>query len=315
MYIDLQKRNCPLCNDANSKFLFSSKDYRYHSVENEFEYSECTKCQHIFLSTYPKKEDVVKLYPPTLMNYGDIETSNSIGYRVKNHLDFINIRNTIKKTGIQKISALDIGCGTGLYLDQLKKLNGHIAIETLEGMEISEHACQVAKGKGYTIHQCLLEDFQTDKKYNVIIMQQVIEHLHDLDASFKILSKLLSPDGILIIETPNMNCLDRAIFKKYWEGYHTPRHFNLFRKKSFGTWLGKYSFAIHEMKLKIKPVHWIYSFQNMLIVNGDKEKGLARFFTYKNTFLLLFFTPFDLFQILFLRKSSDVQYILKKKDS
>jgi 2-polyprenyl-3-methyl-5-hydroxy-6-metoxy-1,4-benzoquinol methylase len=67
----------------------------------------------------------------------------------------------------------------------------------------------------------------------MIFLKQVIEHV---DNPLSILDKaynLLSNGGSLIIETPNRDSWDSSIFKKkYWGGYHFPRHWTIFNDKS-----------------------------------------------------------------------------------
>lgn len=309
MYIELHNRPCPLCGSGESRHLFSGKDYRYNTVGNEFEYHTCTDCSHVFLKTFPNQEDIARLYPGELMNYGEIETARSVAYKVKNMLDLRALRKLLARYKILNVRALDIGCGSGLYLDQIHSLAKSIKIETLEGIEISEHAMQTAAAKGYNIHTCLLENYKPDRKYNLVIMQQVVEHLYDLDLSFTILAEILSDDGILLVETPNLNCFDRRLFGKYWEGYHVPRHFNLFEKTNLEKWLKKFNLRIDSYELTIKPVHWTCSIENIFLA---KDNRMAAFFRYKNPVWLVLFSIVDLVQLLLLRKASNIRYIIRK---
>ena len=52
-----------------------------------------------------------------------------------------------------------------------------------------------------------------NSKFDVIILNQVIEHIHDPLKLFEILSKLISNEGIVIIETPNTDCIQFKLFK------------------------------------------------------------------------------------------------------
>jgi hypothetical protein len=47
------------------------------------------------------------------------------------------------------------------------------------------------------------------------------------------MSEVLSPEGRIILQTPNYKAVDARLFKKlYWGGLHTPRHFYMFSRKS-----------------------------------------------------------------------------------
>jgi hypothetical protein len=48
------------------------------------------------------------------------------------------------------------------------------------------------------------------------------------------LRKSLSPQGLLLIKTPNTDSWDRRLFESsYWGGYHAPRHWVLFNRENF----------------------------------------------------------------------------------
>ena len=62
----------------------------------------------------------------------------------------------------------------------------------------------------------------------------VIEHVAEPDLFVSKALELLNTEGALVLATPNTDCVDFQIFgKQHWGGYHTPRHWYLFEKKSF----------------------------------------------------------------------------------
>ena len=121
-------------------------------------------------------------------------------------------------------------------------------------------------------------------------MQQVIEHVFDPEILLNKISTALNNNGLLIIETPTNECLDRRIFsKRYWGGYHIPRHFNVFSQLGITSLAKKYNLEIVFEEYKPQPVHWIWIFHHLL-----SEKGLPDFFVsffyMTNPLLLAFFT-------------------------
>lgn len=117
------------------------------------------------------------------------------------------------------------------------------------------------------------------------------------------------------METPSPLSWDHKIFKKrYLEGYHYPRHFNIWKKDGMVKLLEKSGFKIISTKYRIKPVNWTLSIQHWII---DKKKLM--FFkdslNMNNKFPIFFFIfgVIDLIQILFTKKSSDLQYVALKK--
>jgi hypothetical protein len=60
----------------------------------------------------------------------------------------------------------------------------------------------------------------------------VLEHTHHPVELVKFLSNLLTTEGIIYIEVPNLKSGCAKIFGKYWKGYYVPRHIFHFTKES-----------------------------------------------------------------------------------
>ncbi|MDH5444526.1 MAG: class I SAM-dependent methyltransferase [Gammaproteobacteria bacterium] len=85
------------------------------------------------------------------------------------------------------------------------------------GIDIDEKSIQYAAKYGYVIHKHDCVSMNLEKKFDVIIMSDVIEHVNSPVLAVKNLLKHLSPDGILVITTPNAtagNMMLRAVFRK-----------------------------------------------------------------------------------------------------
>jgi SAM-dependent methyltransferase len=91
---------------------------------------------------------------------------------------------------------LDVGCGGGLFFDRLADFGDVEGIEPdlsmrLELPEIDSR-----------IHWGPLETFRASKKYSVILLLDVLEHLPDAAGSLAHLSRLLQPNGLIVITVP-----------------------------------------------------------------------------------------------------------------
>lgn len=102
------------------------------------------------------------------------------------------------------LSALDIGCGYGNVLAILRDKYG---IE-VSGVEPDPIGPAVAKQVfGLEIYPCTLEEYlekyNAGKKFDLIILHQVLEHLIDIDAAARSIRKLMRPGGLVYVGTPN----------------------------------------------------------------------------------------------------------------
>jgi SAM-dependent methyltransferase len=186
-------------------------------------------------------------------------------------------------------------------------------IETLHGLEISEAAATAARRKGYEVQIATVEtaDLRPDF-YDLIVLQQVIEHVHEPRAVVARLRDALRPGGRLVLETPNLGSWDHALFRRgYWEGYHPPRHFNLWTPDGMRRMLNEAGFSRVTFSRRIKPVHWTLSLQNWAIATR-KPAALIGFFDLRNPLLLALFGAVDVVQLALFSKASDIQYVATK---
>jgi SAM-dependent methyltransferase len=96
---------------------------------------------------------------------------------------------------------LDVGCGDGLFFDQLSDFG------EVEGVEID--AARVAQSRWRSrIHVCPFgEAFRPGRQYAVVLMLDVLEHLDDPEAALRHALDLLAPDGSLLITVPAFRVL------------------------------------------------------------------------------------------------------------
>ncbi len=101
---------------------------------------------------------------------------------------------------------IEIGCNDGLFLDYLKK----IGFPRLAGIEANPHAAQVAVKKGFTVYNEFLSVslcrgiVEKNGKFKAVAARQILEHLSDLNEFFQCIDILLSENGILFIDLPNI---------------------------------------------------------------------------------------------------------------
>ncbi len=177
---------------------------------------------------------------------------------------------TVKKRSLQnkislvesrlgrKGSLLDVGAGTGEFCKVALNRNWKV-----EGVEPNQTAFEFANEKGIQMYTSL-EKVQ-NKKYDVITLWHVLEHLPNLNESINSLSELLNPNGVLIIAVPNFNSFDAEKYATFWAAFDVPRHLWHFSRKSIPR-LFKTNFKLEETK----PM-WFDSFYVCLL--SEKYKS------------------------------------------
>src|SRR5205085_4323933 len=100
-------------------------------------------------------------------------------------------------------------------------------------IDIDAGARARAEQAGHRYFQGRIEQFPAAEHFDVILMLNLIEHVPDPRAVLSKARDLLTREGRLFIKTPNFDAWDARLFRhRSWGGYHTPRHFVLFRRES-----------------------------------------------------------------------------------
>ena len=150
--------------------------------------------------------------------------------------------NLINTYVIESNNLLDIGCGTGDFLETAKQNKW-----TVSGIEPNENARAIANKKA---NNNVFDSAQLLKleahSFDVITLWHVLEHLPELEDHISIFKSLLKPKGTLIIAVPNYKSFDAKYYKNFWAAYDVPRHLWHFSKQSVGHLFSKENMSVVE---------------------------------------------------------------------
>jgi 2-polyprenyl-3-methyl-5-hydroxy-6-metoxy-1,4-benzoquinol methylase len=121
---------------------------------------------------------------------------------------------------------LDVGCATGDFLSEMRQQPGWSVL----GIEPSPAAGRYAHDQvGLTVVAATLNDAAfADACFDAVTMWDVLEHVYRPREVIAEAARILRPGGVLVVNHPNTESIDRRLFTRLWVGYELPRHLYLY---------------------------------------------------------------------------------------
>jgi len=129
---------------------------------------------------------------------------------------------------------IDIGCNDGKFLSHLRE----IGFTNLVGLEPTKNMSSVAIASGFKVFNTFLDVSTADeivlgeRKFDCVIIRQVLEHIADLENFGLAIQRLVKPGGVIAIEVPDAELNFRGPDYALWE-----EHVNYFTIKSLEIFL------------------------------------------------------------------------------
>ncbi|HEV3275384.1 MAG TPA: class I SAM-dependent methyltransferase [Terriglobia bacterium] len=116
---------------------------------------------------------------------------------------------------------LDVGCGDGLFFEPLSQFG------EVEGVEAASDLVNPEFVRSGRVHVCAFDQrFQPGKRYSLVLMLDVLEHLPDPAQALQHALSLLEPEGALLVTVP--------AFRLLWTNHDVLNaHFTRYTKRTF----------------------------------------------------------------------------------
>jgi O-antigen biosynthesis protein len=121
------------------------------------------------------------------------------------------------------LRVLDLACFEGDLLDGF----GQDGWRTF-GCDPSERAVEAARAKGHQVWLGGVEDalrvIPAEQRFDLVILAHTLEHATEPLAALQRAARLLEPDGLILISTPNLDSAQIALYGPTWAHWHPPFH-------------------------------------------------------------------------------------------
>lgn len=259
----VEEVSCNLCNSSERETIVPKCRDRLHGFPGEYDILLCKSCHVVYLSPRPSAESIPELYPP---KYGAYQTQVSVDrwqgrilHRVKRIIKYVVIlpyrlrfgdeKPTFLPFGSRKL--LDIGCGTGEYLVEMKRLGWQVY-----GCDPNKFAIDRAKqnvNSSNLYHGTLHETCFDDNFFDAITLWHTLEHIPDPLVTLQEANRLMKSSGKLWVGVPNIDSWEARMFKERWRGLDVPRHLFCFSITSLNMMLRSAGFRVLEVRPQLKP--------------------------------------------------------------
>ncbi len=265
-------RECPVCARPLGERWASAVDVEYETTAERFDYLRCRECDLLAIDPVPEGR-LAEIYPPGYYSFagsGDgLGERRGVVARAKAALDRRTFRRLLGLIDSTDPRILDVGGGSGEIAAALLTLAGSGARATV--VDFDREATTIAAARGLATATCRFEEFETEERFDVVMLLNLVEHVADPVATMARAGELLAPGGVAWIQTPNFDSLDARIFRhRNWAGLHCPRHWVVFGEAGLERALARAGLAPVSLRATQGGAFWAASILGLL---RDREPG------------------------------------------
>ncbi len=238
--------SCPVCLNPVTAPALVGTDFLFESTSKTFTLYSCEACRCLFLHPMPDSREIERFYPAdywwNARRSGGLKKLESV-YRklaLRDHVAFIT-----KAAGNRSVDVLDVGCGSGTLLGLLKHRGFRVT-----GLDFSAEAAAIAKAEnGVDVAVGSLEEAHFPaESFDVVTLFHVMEHVTNPRLVLAEVSRVLKPNGVAILQVPNIESWQFKIFGARWYGLDIPRHVIDYSRNSMLKLLADSGFVVNRIR-------------------------------------------------------------------
>ena len=220
----MTRRDCYLCESRLNSILWK---------KNNFNIVICNNCGFIYVNRVPSRSYLNNFYRN--FDYHDIKKAEIVIRR-----DAQRSLQKIDQFVTKPVKLLDVGCGRGFFLDEARKRGWEVS-----GIDYSNRVINYATNFLKLIAQrANIFTFKSKQKFDVVTLNQVIEHVSNPNKLIKQCYRLLKSTGIIYIATPNISSISAKIAKENFDYIIPPEHLGFFNNKTLSLVLIQNGFRV-----------------------------------------------------------------------
>jgi 2-polyprenyl-3-methyl-5-hydroxy-6-metoxy-1,4-benzoquinol methylase len=265
----MQETTCNLCGAKDARVMFHKRGH---------DFMQCRQCGLEWVHPLPDMEKLRELYSSP--RYFRTDSISQYGYSdyVRNKHLYVNLFNRrldeiLRHTNGRQGRLLDVGCATGVLLE-LARLRGW----EVKGVDVSSYATEIARDYyRLDIFTGTLEEANyDDDQFDVVVMDDLIEHVGDPSELVQESCRILAPGGLLTMNTPNRGGLWHRLMGRRWFHYKQSEHLVFFSPKVMADLLNRQGFDLLDVHSSSKIVDLNYAFGRLRYYSPGLSDLLTR---------------------------------------
>jgi ubiquinone/menaquinone biosynthesis C-methylase UbiE len=251
---------CPICESQSSVVLFTDRNRR-ENLDITGKYIRCSVCHHVYLDPFPSPAKLSRAYEMLHSRIDDrgglrpfADGKGVLRSLIRASRKLRRRPHSWPRENGQGQRLLDVGCGTVTKLDEFRARGWKVV-----GVDFSAAVLRVASA-------CIPEGafIQADahalpfqgESFDVIRVDNVMEHIPETVLLLSKLRSLLKPGGQLYVYVPNSEAWSVRLFAGAALNYWIPFHIHYFDSQSLRLALQKAGFSHISIQYH-NPPNWL----------------------------------------------------------
>ena len=205
-------------------YLCGSSDRHTRFIEAGIHVVECSGCGLVYVTPQLEPDHLNELYQESYWRSGSAKDYGYTDYLEDRELYIKTFRKRLRNVTAHRTSGklLDVGCAAGFFLYAARE-----AGFDYHGVDVAAPMVRFAReelGLDNVVEGTLESAAYPAQSFDVITLWDVVEHLHDPLGLLAECRRVLKPDGILLVETQNVQSRFARIMGRRWHHYKMLEH-------------------------------------------------------------------------------------------
>jgi SAM-dependent methyltransferase len=256
---------CKICGGRTFSELFK---------KNGFDILKCSSCGIVF-TRIPPGFDLLSIYDESYFQggqadgYGDyLGTEAVLRREFKKSVDLIR-----GVTGHQAgLKLLELGSAYGFFLDEASRYF------ECRGIEVSLPAAEHSRRRGHRVVDGILTERVASEigGVDIVAMFDVVEHLPDPVATFRLIDRCLNDNGVVVLTTGDIESLYARAAGRRWRLMTPPQHTFFFSPRTLGGMFERMNYTVEVVKRPWKLIPLSLAFYQLGSRLGLRLKPLEK---------------------------------------